>query len=522
MIIYQALSTYQILECIEHRYLFHRDEKCALILGDYIKERFSHYRDLQQFFDEIYLFRFGGYNGNAQQILEQVEAEYNKTIPYPLDEVEQFHMAGIHTVLQMLMLERNISFEMFEDGSGALSRPWVLADITKKSAPVKYELINSYGLYTHESELITKKYCDFNAQLEGFSDERAVDFNILSAFTELPEDMQNKILKFFGVEEKIDIGENKTLVLTQQFSGLGQLNFEEHVQIYQGLFDFYLDGDDVVFKLHPDDIMYYERLFPEAAIVRTKFPSELIPFAFENIPNKLVTISSTGTNLISPRFEKNLKFNELYESSFKYNTSYYMVCQLLKNMGVENAGVIDANILQLNNMVDCNDDISVGFSEEICKTMICDDLHDDRKKVQEVIEKYNSDDTVETIFFLNNKGTYNFYTCGNEEMWEKLIPVVIKKEAVRGQDNYEDIQDHVVFVLSKNENVRKACESFTMIKELHYTGVTLMVEQERKDQNTIKMLEGRLAATEKRLLEYIENEKKLLGRLKEYEGENAN
>lgn len=522
MIIYQALSTYQILECIEHKYLFHKDEKCALILGDYIKERFSHYRDLQQFFDEIYLFRFGGYHGNSAQILEQVEAEYNKIIPYPLDEVEVFHIAGIHTVLQMLMLEKNISFEMFEDGSGALSRPWILADITKKSSPVKFELINSYGLYTHESELITKKYCDFSAQIGGFSDERAVDFNILSAFTKLPENMQDKILEFFGVNKKINIGKDKTLVLTQQFSGLGQLNFEEHVQIYQGLFDYYLNNDEVVFKLHPDDIMYYERLFPETSIIRTKFPSELIPFAFENIPKKLVTISSTGTNLISSKFEKNLKFNELYERSYKYNASYYVICRLLTSLGIKNAGYIDANELQLKNIVDCNEDISVCFSDEICKTMVFDDLQDDRVKVQEVISKYNEDETIETIFFLNNKGTYNFYSCGNEEIWESLIPIVIKKRRDREQDNYEDIQDSIIFVLSKKENVRKGCEFFAMTKELHYIGVTLMVEQERKEQQMIKMLEGRLAATEKRLLEYIENEKNLLKRLKEYEGENAN
>jgi len=522
MIIYQALSTYQILECIEHRYLFHRDEKCALILGDYIRERFSHYQDMQQFFDEIYLFRFGGYHGNTEQILEQVEVEYNKTVPYSLEEVEQFHIAGIHTVLQMLMLEKNIAFEMFEDGSGALSRPWILADITKKSAPAKYDLVNSYGLYTHESDLITKKYCDFNAQLEGFSDERTVDFNILSAFTELPESLQEKILKFFGVDKKIDVGENKTLVLTQQFSGLGQLNFEEHVQIYQGLMDYYLDGDDVVFKLHPDDIMYYERLFPAASIVRTKFPSELIPFAFERMPKKLVTISSTGTNLICSKFEKNLKFNELYEHSYKYNSSYYVASQLLSSIEAREVGVIDANLLQLTNMADCNNDISVSFFDKICKTMICDDLQDDREKVQDVLEKYNIDEELETIVFLNSEGTYNFCEYENEELWENLIPIIIKKQLVSEQDNYEDIQESIIFVLSKNKNVRKVCESFKMTKELHYTGVTLMVEHERKEQQMIKMLEGRLAATEKRLLEYIENEQKLLERLKEYEGENAN
>ena len=36
MIVYQALSTYQILECIEHRKCFHSKEEAVLILGTYI------------------------------------------------------------------------------------------------------------------------------------------------------------------------------------------------------------------------------------------------------------------------------------------------------------------------------------------------------------------------------------------------------------------------------------------------------------------------------------------------------
>ena len=33
MILYQALSSYQILECIVHRQVYYREEKCILTLG---------------------------------------------------------------------------------------------------------------------------------------------------------------------------------------------------------------------------------------------------------------------------------------------------------------------------------------------------------------------------------------------------------------------------------------------------------------------------------------------------------
>ena len=75
MILYQALSSYQILECMIHRQVFYQDKKAVLILGSYITERMPWYRELETrgFFDHVFLFRFGGYRGSEKEILRQVE-----------------------------------------------------------------------------------------------------------------------------------------------------------------------------------------------------------------------------------------------------------------------------------------------------------------------------------------------------------------------------------------------------------------------------------------------------------------
>ncbi len=134
MILYQALSAYQILECMVHRQMYYRDRKCVLILGDYIKERMPRYFELEtkRFFNEVYLFRFGGYRGSEEEIIRQVGEELARSIPYRPQDFERILIAGIHTYLQVYLLSEGISFEMFEDGSGALSRPWVLAQIHQK------------------------------------------------------------------------------------------------------------------------------------------------------------------------------------------------------------------------------------------------------------------------------------------------------------------------------------------------------------------------------------------------------
>src|SRR5699024_8957735 len=103
MILYQALSSYQILECIIHRQVFYRDKQAVLLLGNYINERMPWYQELESrgFFDQIFLFRFGGYKGTEEEILGQIEKEYQKTIPYAPEEFEKLLIAGIHTYLQV-------------------------------------------------------------------------------------------------------------------------------------------------------------------------------------------------------------------------------------------------------------------------------------------------------------------------------------------------------------------------------------------------------------------------------------
>ncbi len=514
MVIYQALSTYQILECIEHRFLYHKEDRCGLILGNYISERFRNYRQLEAFFDELYLFRFGGYRGKAESILQEVEEEVKNTIPYPLHEIDRFYIAGIHTYLQAYMLEKGISFAMFEDGSGALSRPWILAEIARKNEAEKYEIIDSYRLYTHESDLISQKYCDLGAQLPGFADEKAVDFNILANFRKLPEEIQTRILSFFGIREKINVGKDRTLILTQQFANLGQLSFEGQVLIYQELLDFYLETDRPALKVHPDDIMYYDLLFPEAVIIDQTFPSELIPFAFTDIPKKIVTVSSTGIHLIGNMFEQSIQFNELYERSFPSNYLYLTALKLLEWLGAEEAGFLGGNELQMRNLAENSRRVKgkVKIQGGNADILVCDDYSVTEGGM--ALQRYR-EQKADTVIFLNSNETYSFYEWDDRSVFEEMLPVIVKKDKASEREYYDEPKAHVIYILTRREDVKERCGRFTMEEKLEHVGAIIRVSGCPETEREIKMLEGRLAATERRLLQYIENEKLLLERLKE-------
>ena len=354
MILYQALSAYQILECMVHRQIYYRDEKCVLLLGTYIKERMPRYFELEtkRFFDEVYLFRFGGYRGTEEEIVRQVKEELGRSIPYKITDFDGILIAGIHTYLQVFLLSEGISFEMFEDGSGALSRPRVLAEIHRRSAPARYALIEKYGLYDHTSPLITKKYCDMASQEEGFFDPRAEDFQVMEAFHRLPGRRQEEIRRIFQVPA-LEGKKEEVLLLTQQFASLGQLSFDGQIDIYRHLFDYYLEGRQVVIKPHPDDILYYPLLFPEARLIEGTFPSELLPLAFERMPGTVCTVSSTGVNQIRRFFGGQLVFGPEYEESYRFDPLCYMALCLAVHLGVEGVLTEGVSLAQVRNMAGC-------------------------------------------------------------------------------------------------------------------------------------------------------------------------
>ncbi len=514
MVVYQALSSYQILECIEHRNIYHAEEKAVLILGTYIVEKYPKYNLIEELklFDKVYLFEFGSLSGTEESIFATVDQRIKSTFDFSISEIDKMYIAGIHTYLAAYLTANRIKFSMFEDGTGALSRPWVLAGITKKSAPQKYDQINKFGLYDHTAENIVEKWCNFAAQLEGFKDDKMKHFDVVEAFEKVSVDVQKGILKFFGVENGIDVDDDGVLVLTQQFSNLGQLSFEEHILIYQHMFDFYLDNEtNIILKLHPDDIMYYEKLFDNIHVIRNMFPAELLPFVFSNIPKKSVTISSTSTNLIRNKFNECVEFNELYEKSFKFDYTYYTVATLLQEMCVSKIVSIGVNQIQLKNIWNAsgNHNIEVCFETEDAfqaDVLLIDDFCDEL----DVVNKENLVKNFDVIIYLNSLKKYAMNLGKTHFCIDEMYPVCVKLEKnPAGEDCVCEDAEYVIWFKTNNERWISMIKKYKKDKKLHNTQATLTIQG--YDENTIELMrvKGLLEATERRLLDYINREKEL-------------
>lgn len=526
MILYQALSSYQILECMVHRQVFHREETCVLILGTYITERMPGYRELKTegFFDEVCLFRFGGYRGSDEEIIREVEKEFQKAVPYAPERFDKILAAGIHTCLQVFFAARKIPFEMFEDGSGALSRPWVLAEIHKRSAPGKYELIDRYGLYDHSCPMITKKYCDMKAQEPGFADEKAEDFQVMEQFQRLPERVRGQIRQIFRLPF---LGDRRdcVLLLTQQFANLGQLSLEDQIRIYRHLFDYYLRNKKVLIKPHPDDILYYRLLFPGTEIIREPFPSELLPLAFQEMPRTICTVSSTGINQIRGQFRREIVFHARYEKTFRYDPLYEMVLRLARHLGIRSLCADGVNQRQIENLAAAEpeterpflisgpDEIPDGRYLYLCGDQKREDPGECRPWEKDFPGRKKR--KPEGILFLNEEGKYQMYDCAQKSWFLDMVPVRVRVEQLEEDRRFTE---HTMYFYTENKEMKKMAESFAAEEEFPHTKTRVSVRQMSDEQIRICMLEGMLKATERRLLEYIDAEKELreeLERLRE-------
>ena len=56
MILYHAISTFQLLECIVHHLRYTADKQAILVLPDFIVNKFPHYKKLQKMKDINFLY----------------------------------------------------------------------------------------------------------------------------------------------------------------------------------------------------------------------------------------------------------------------------------------------------------------------------------------------------------------------------------------------------------------------------------------------------------------------------------
>lgn len=290
MVLYHAVSSYQLLEVMLHRMLFHAKEKAVLLLPDFITGKYPQYKKLsgKNFFDRVYLFPYL-YIPHREEALvtEDVSRCYRQTVPYDIRSFSDIYVAGAHFYFTLYLIQQEISFTFFEDAAGILERPEILYRALAAKFPIHAEIACRHGLFDGKNPYVRHIICHQN-----FSVEKALDG--------LNEKSRRRLIRFF-IKRRIRTGA-AAILLTQHFADLGIMEQEEQTRLYRNLRDRELRNISLIIKKHPDDTLDYKKIFPEAEVIRETFPAELLPYVFRQKPEFIYTFDSTGCENLKEHF----------------------------------------------------------------------------------------------------------------------------------------------------------------------------------------------------------------------------
>lgn len=514
IILYHVITTYHLINAIVHSSI--SNETGVLICPEWFKQKFKDIEYLNCFFYKII---FVDINYRFKHSSKESKNYFKNKIG-DLNQYSEIFVWGAQYSFGVILVENNKSFIFCEEGAGLLSRKYILKEIEKKlPARAKYyNEIEKLGIYDITSECIKFKLCNFDAQDSNYiCDDTTINFNVIDELKKMKIENREKIIKFFDIKNNIKIKENSILLLTQNYANLNILAFEDQVLIYQLLLDYFFENDVLAIKPHPEDIIYYSRLFPEAEIIGEKFPSEFIPFIFNNQPKCIATISSTAIFNLHGVYPEIFELDTKFEKDFKMIHRYYSAIILAKNLTKEIVCVGTNNklIQQLCKKVGLNEkyilqdwDNKKAINNAI---LLVDDINYDnlldRTEIINILDKLNDDSLV---IFINSTNDYCWYDYYHKYLWGNIKPIVLSKELFgeKKEDFYAELDDDVIYIYSKNKEVIKLIDEINIEKNLQHTGISINKINLTPEQERIKILEGILEATERRLLYYIEKENK--------------
>lgn len=327
MILYHAISSYQLLCIMVHKLLFYPHSIAVLVLPDFIVEKYPQYMELveSKIFSEVYLFPYLHIQHNEELVQERVQYYYSLLIPYRLTEFEEIFIAGAHFYFVLYLIKQNRFFHFFEDAPGIINNASILYNNLMKKFPVHANIALKNKMFDGNHPLVIDIYC----MRHGNENKKYIEFNVNKWFKMIGKKDQRRILSFFRLS-RIKAFPRSVVFLTQQFSNLGIMNPEQQKKLIETLVAKLQAYGSVIVKRHPDDNIIYD--FSDKVLVfPVTFPVELLPFIIKPVPKSIVTISSTSVNGLKGVFKNVYSFAELYSDVYSYDNEYASMMRILNN-----------------------------------------------------------------------------------------------------------------------------------------------------------------------------------------------
>lgn len=512
MVLYSVITSYHLLNAM--LLAAKSAERSTLVMSQWLVEKFPNADELTAFFDTVKIldanYRFLNSKEDTVQYLRRELGSF--------DAYSEIYVWGAQFTVGVSLAEQGVPFCYGEEAAGILSTPDVLeAIVVKDTLHAKYyAYIKELGLYDGSAPCIRRRVCSAAAQAPGFAcGKDALDLDPVRELKLLPEARRRQITGFFLHGLALHVPEHAAVLLTQHFANLKILSFSQQVLLYQLAVDYFFSREQLVIKPHPDDILYYRRLFPEAQIIRERFPSEFLPFILDHQPDCVATISSTAIFNLRGHYPRVFELDTRYEKQFPMTHRYYAAVTLAQRLGLplvcEGANEVLAQRLgeTLDGQAPAVTVCGADGPDGPCLLLI-DDVTGQgeagRTRVRTLLDDLPAGSCA---VLLNTQGDFCWYDYDRRELWAHMAPLTLEKRrlAAEGEDFYASLEEETIYIYSQDKELLDMAKETRIEKDLPHTGLHVSTAVFTPEQERIKMLEGILAATERRLLYYIEKER---------------
>ncbi|MBP3506585.1 MAG: hypothetical protein J6K43_09320 [Lachnospiraceae bacterium] len=524
MILYHVVTYYQLLWVIVYHMTQKKELKAVIIMANSLESRLSNeiVLKISDLF-EIYFFPYDQVNDHlssldieelSENVQEQVVNLYNEYIKYDLSLFDEINIAGYHFYFSLVLLDKGIHFNVIEEAAGMLSRHQVLYSIVEKLNPYQLEIALYNRLLYADNELIDKRFCLIECQEPNYVGRDMCNFDLILQIKNNSWLEDLLITIFVGEVKKYKNSKNSVLLLTQHFANLQVLSFEDQALIYQYIVDYFYMDKQLIIKPHPDDVMFYSKLFPKAQIIREKFPSELLPFMFEKLPDSVSTVSSTAIFSIENVFNNVIKFSVDTEKNFVLFHRYFVALYVLKQLDdITELQCLNCDVDIINNLLKYAGITERSVSVKICHTF--DEIDLNRPIIIGTCKgdyfsdsKYWKGINICSLMIINCDYQYDVVEEININS-DNVLPIIISKSRLRSEYVYADDIDEIFYFVSTKKEIRKMANDIEIQRKLHNAGIEIKKNKLSDIEIELWATKGILQATEMRLKYALEKQREL-------------
>ncbi len=502
MVIYYAMTKFHLIFSITHKILKHANEAAVLFLYQDLQGVETNIARLEELgmFHKIYVVPEIDFRKTWNSLSdESTEAEIDENIrkmvlavedwlPMKISSKDTLYIANDHWAIGTYCIYKRIRYNYYEDGVGMLSKPDYSYELVRNLNVTHAIMARHMGAFGQNPCVITK-LADLENQSEGFYDEKAIHFSLKEELKCLSKNDMKKLLYVFDAPNCGNVAD-ATILLTEHFVNMKRLSIEGQRELYAMLVDLFTSGEKLFVKPHPNDFhISYPDIFEDVNMISRLFPSELLPYCFEEKFSLVLAACSTSVFGLQDKTDRILRFNIDIENYYQSLLKYYAVnslMKLFKNVTVvavnAHTDILDAyGITWQNEPGDGKNIFVVGYMDGELPAHAEDDI----------------------IVYLNEDGKYSVFAADID--YKDFTVIQIRKNC-RRKNFVINSSDEYIYVIS-NDSDATVIRMVKEPKNMENTGMILDVDAITDDDKIkIKILEGNLKSALNRIEKYEQSE----------------